>query len=111
MNITLYLAGPMTGHEDYNRPAFHTAAANLRAEGYTVLSPAEQPAPCRQPEWQDWMRAALALLIQADAIATLDGWQDSRGATIEVGLAESLGIPHDPVARHIRVARKTAGTA
>ena len=28
--IILYIAGPMTGHDDYNRPAFHQAAAQLR---------------------------------------------------------------------------------
>ena len=110
LGITLYIAGPMTGLPENNYPAFHQAAGELRAAGYRVLNPAENPEPCRNPTWQDWMRAALAQLIQADAIATLDGWNESRGATVEVALAGAIDIPCDPVARHIHVAAKMAGT-
>lgn len=31
-----------------------------------------------------------------DGIAMLDGWEDSKGATIEHDLAEALGIPCKP---------------
>ena len=37
----VYLSGPMTGLPDFNRPAFHAAAAALRAQGYVVINPAE----------------------------------------------------------------------
>lgn len=110
LGITLYIAGPMTGLPEFNYPAFNAAAAKLRAAGYTVLNPAENPQPCRQPTWQDWMRQAIGMLIQADAVATLDGWNESRGATVEVSLAGAIDIPFDPVERHLHVAAKTAGT-
>ena len=33
----LYLCGPMTGLPGNNYPAFHKAAADLRAAGYSVV--------------------------------------------------------------------------
>lgn len=109
LGITLYIAGPMTGHPNLNYPAFHQAAKQLRDAGYTVLNPAEGPRPTRNPTWEDWMRQAIGMLIQADHVATLDGWENSRGARIEVNLALDLGMAYDPVARHLHVATKMAG--
>jgi hypothetical protein len=37
----LYLAGPMTGIEDFNYPAFNAMAERLRAAGYEVKNPAD----------------------------------------------------------------------
>ena len=51
----LYLAGPMTGIEDLNFPAFHAEAARLRALGYTVINPAEINAD-PNAGWQACMR-------------------------------------------------------
>lgn len=90
--ITLYIAGPMTGHDDYNRPAFHQAAAQLRAAGYHVISPAETPQPTAHPQWADWTRASLKRMLDADAIALLPGWQASQGASLEILIADELGM-------------------
>lgn len=109
-DITLYIAGPMTGLPQLNYPAFHQAAKQLRAAGYTVLNPAETERPCRNPTWEDWMRAAIALLIQADHVATLDGFEHSKGALLEIQIAHGLGMTWDPVQRHLHVATKMAST-
>jgi hypothetical protein len=94
---TVYIAGPMTGHLDFNYHAFHYAAADLRAAGYTVLNPAENPKPNPNPTWQDWMRVALGQLIQADAIALLHGWAGSRGARVERELGMRLELDVRPI--------------
>lgn len=39
--MKLYIAGPMTGLPDLDFPAFHEAAAKLRAQGHEVINPAE----------------------------------------------------------------------
>ena len=36
----IYVAGPMSGLPAFNFPAFHEAAADLRACGFDVVNPA-----------------------------------------------------------------------
>lgn len=98
---TVYIAGPMSGHQDFNYHAFHYAAADLRAAGYRVLNPAENPKPNPDPTWQDWMRAALGQLIQSDAIALLPGWDTSKGAMIEERIGRDLGLDVRPIMHHL----------
>lgn len=87
----IYLAGPMTGLPEFNYPAFHRAAADLRAQGHHVENPAENTAPvCGS--WLAYMRLALAQLARCDAVYMLPGWRSSRGARIEHGLALDLGL-------------------
>lgn len=93
MKPRIYLAGKMTGLPENNYPAFHAEAARLRAIGFRVENPAENQ---QQVDWQSYMRVAIAQLVKCDAIALLPGWQSSRGALIENGLAVSLGIPARP---------------
>ncbi|MFB5190557.1 DUF4406 domain-containing protein [Alicyclobacillus fastidiosus] len=89
--VHIYLSGPMSGHPDFNRPAFHNAAYLLRAIGYAVTSPAEQE--IGGASWSDYMRHDLALMMKADCVVTLEGWRQSRGASLEVYVAEQIGIP------------------
>lgn len=86
----IFVCGPMTGIENFNYPAFHDAAAKLRALGYTVLSPAENPV-CET--WAAYMRNSIAQVLRCDCVAVLDGWEHSRGAKIECELAWELHIP------------------
>lgn len=85
----IYIAGPMTGLPECNYPAFHQAAAQLRALGHEVLNPAENPVPACGT-WQGYMRMALTQLVQCECIVLLSGWADSRGALIERKLAQVL---------------------
>lgn len=81
----------MTGFKDFNYPAFNAEAERLRALGYTVLNPAENPEPpCKS--WEGYMRMALAQLLTCDLVALLPGWGNSRGARIEYRLACDLGM-------------------
>ena len=110
--MKIYLSGPMTGLPEYNYRAFHAAARQLRSLGHTVVNPAElhphgwlrrllhrvlrvlrlvrgnPPAPT----WVDYMRADVRALLECDVIATLPGWEQSRGARIEVSIAAELGM-------------------
>lgn len=99
--MKLYIAGPMTGLPDDNYPAFHNAAAQLREAGYEVLSPAEGAATADEiqrslqlgvafRETMDYQRVlnrAIKMLMQADAVCVLDGWENSQGAQVEVQTA------------------------
>jgi len=93
----------MTGLPDYNYPAFNAEAARLRALGYTVENPAENPAPARD-QWELYMRTALRQMLTCDVVAFLPGWQVSRGANVEIELAGHLGmevIAASDIGRHI----------
>ena len=87
----IYLSGPMTGRPDLNFPAFHAAAARLRALGYDVTSPAEIVLGS-EATWHAAMRADIKGLLDCDAIALLDGWQESAGAHLEMHIAHRVGI-------------------
>jgi hypothetical protein len=87
----VYLAGPMTGLPEFNYPAFIAEAARLRAMGFEVENPAENPLPADAP-WQLCMRAAIRQMVGCDMVATLPGWDKSQGAQLEVYLADRLEI-------------------
>ena len=87
----IYIAGPMTGLHAFHSPAFPGAAARLRALGYHVENPAENPVPpCKS--WLGYMRLAIPQLVSCDGVALLDGWERSRGARIEAKLAGELDL-------------------
>jgi hypothetical protein len=108
-----YLAGPMRGIKEFNFPAFHAAAAKLRAEGHEVFSPAENDIErygtdiskgnvtgdesIATQKYGFSLRESLGIDLawicaEADAIALLPGWQDSKGATAEHATAVALGL-------------------
>jgi hypothetical protein len=87
----IYIAGGMSGLPDLNFPAFHAAAAKLRAEGHDVVNPAEIDIP-HPGDWLAAMRADIRELVTCDAIYCLDGWWNSRGARLERKIAEGLGL-------------------
>lgn len=91
---SIYIAGPMTGIVDHNFPAFHAAAKQLRAQGYTVFNPAEINADAVDVirPWAWYMRKDLAELVKCEAIYLLPGWENSKGATLEMHVAERLGM-------------------
>lgn len=93
----VYLSGPMTGLPDFNRPAFHAAAAALREQGHVVINPAEVDLG-PDATWVDYMRVHLAEIARrVTQVFVLPGWEGSRGAQLEVHVARSLGLPVVPV--------------
>ena len=96
-----YLAGPMRGHVEYNFPAFHAAAAKLRAHGLDVWSPAEHdvnqdgfdPAKDTAQPMRHYMKRDLPAVLDADMVCVLPGWEKSQGARLEVHVAQTCGIP------------------
>ncbi len=92
-----YLAGPMTGCPDWNFPAFRAATARLRTLGWEVVSPAEADEhdtkkPGERP-WAWYLQRDMRLLLDCKSVLVLPGWRQSRGAQLEVHVAEALGMP------------------
>lgn len=87
----VYVAGPMTGLQDLNFPAFHAAALALRARGFEVINPAEINVDPKT-SWAACMRQDIAQLVTCDAVVVLPRWEASKGASLEVYIAERLGM-------------------
>ena len=102
----VYIAGPMTGYANFNKDAFQQAASTLRIAGFSVISPVELDAEEGVDyeglntdeygeDYQSYLGRDLVRFIEAkiDAVVVLEGWEESRGAALEVHVARSLGIP------------------
>jgi len=112
--LRVYLAGPMTGRAEWNFPAFREAAAELRALGFDVVSPHEldevtgfdSTAPVNEFTHEHLLAALrrdVLAVLDADGVATLAGWELSRGARAEVSLAYAARIPARSVAEWARL--------
>ena len=107
----VYIAGPMTGYEHYNAPAFRAAAEDWAREGWVAITPLETNNLVWRKHYGrdfdpttdkcDYGHALLPemllenfrALLESDAVAVLSGWEKSKGATLEVQLAKNLFIP------------------
>lgn len=89
--MKLYIAGPVTGIPNDNKDAFTSALRRLIVAGYCPSVP-HLVVPSGA-SWEEAMKLSVALMMQADGVALLNGWQTSRGARIEYDLARDLGMP------------------
>lgn len=93
MGDKVYIAGPMSGYEEFNFPAFNRAEELLRESyGYEhVVNPAKLH-PTTDLPWVEFLKRDLRELIDCDAVFLLEGWEKSRGATFEAVVAYILGL-------------------
>ena len=90
--MKVYISGPMTGIPDHSYPAFETARKQLINDGFTVLCPAEA-GQVNGWTWEQYLTRDLRMVLDADAVAALPGWENSRGAKLEIHVARELGKP------------------
>lgn len=90
-NLTFYISGPMTGYKDFNYPAFIAAEKELRKLGcINILNPAK--IDHQDTVWENCIRRAIALMMGADVLILLPGWDKSKGAVLEVDIALKVGM-------------------
>lgn len=87
----VYIAGPMTGYENYNFAAFNSEAERLRAQGLHVENPADHGV-VDGADWADYLRYDIGRLASCERIHLLPGWSKSKGAMLEVHIAQALGM-------------------
>ena len=104
--MKIYIAGPMSGVEDFNFPLFFETEEKLKELGYEVINPAhndgetleEALAMAGTPDkpnnpWSYYMRRDLPNVLNVDALCVLPNWRRSKGALLEVHIAKALGLP------------------
>ena len=115
--MKIYISGKITGTTDYME-RFERAEHDLTLRGFEVVNPAKENAhfPEGTP-WKTYMAESLRLLLYCDAIYMLDGWRDSRGATLELNTALDCGLQvfHEAIDKAAKIcyneAKKEAETA
>ena len=94
--MKIYISGPMTGIPEFNYPAFEAAETLLREMGHEPMSPhrIKEIDPNWNDEWtwDDYMVAAIAMMVDCEAICMLKGWSGSQGARIELKGARNLKL-------------------
>lgn len=112
--LTLYLAGPMSGIPQFNYPEFARITKELRGAGYNIISPAEHDTPRQQgmavasndglidgkmpvddrtikfdgETWGDVLARDVKLIFdRCDGVVVMQNWGKSRGARLEVFVA------------------------
>lgn len=91
--MLIYLSGPMSGHPDYNYPAFNAAARRIRSLGHAVFNPAETFGGATDLSRRTYLEVDYAAVAKADALVYLPDADTSVGASTEIAIARSLGIP------------------
>ena len=91
--MRVFLSGPITGKQDYNRPAFFEAERTLEQMGHAIWNPVKLH-PRRPDDFTalDYLHICFAMIDRSDMVVQLDGWRHSEGACLEASYAESKGI-------------------
>ena len=88
----IYISGKITGTTDYIS-RFNKAEEEMIKQGYEVVNPAQMlsllPTSTTHAEY---MHVSYALLDICDGIYLMDGWKDSKGATMEYDYALEKGL-------------------
>lgn len=100
--MKIYISGPITGLDHQTAFAnFERAEKMLRDLGFDPVNPMKhsgldanggKDADGVAYSWEEYMKADIALLLGCDAIYLLNGWEASRGATLELNIAQPLKI-------------------
>ena len=103
----VYITGKISGLEEAEYlPLFAEAADFLRGHGFTPVNPIEVVPECAEAcnsgltfgdgrymhTWQCYMKADIIELMKCEAIMALPNADDSKGAQLELRLAEQVGL-------------------
>lgn len=96
----VYISGKITGLDNYEE-IFNNAEKQLRSLGYTkIINPVtlskklsrKMKLPVEFIDYNDFLRYDLKHLCDCTLLYVLKNYKDSKGALIEIDLAEKLGL-------------------
>lgn len=104
---SLYIAGPMTGIEEFNWPLFDSVQAALEAVGIEAVNPAALDRALKQTfpdedfengtaeggaKLATFLKRDFHVLTKCEGIVFLEGWEDSTGANCELIVSQMAGM-------------------
>lgn len=90
--LKIYISGLISHAPQHERrQAFHEAEQWLCKAGFIPFNPFNNGLPAAA-HWREHMRADIAALLRCDAIYMLRGWEQSKGAKLELDVASSCGL-------------------
>lgn len=91
--MTIYISGPIAHHDlAGQKRKFSLLETQLQAKGYKVINPFRNGVP-DDAHWSAHMRVDIGLLLSADAIILMPGWEQSKGCKLELDVATTIGLP------------------
>lgn len=88
----VYLSAPISGYDiNERRETFERVENELKKLGYKVLSPMKNGLSQDEPTSRH-MKRDIILLLQADAIFLMTGWNRSAGCLTELNVATAIGL-------------------
>lgn len=83
MREKVYISGKITGTKNYLRK-FARVERKLKRAGYIPYNPAKiNKGMPKETNWYQYMEVSMVILKQCGSIFMMDGWTDSKGATME----------------------------
>jgi hypothetical protein len=90
--LTIYIAGKVTGEPRLDCALkFEKAENEIKAQGFEVINPLKVVNNPVEP-WQSAMRKCISAMLTADAVLMLPCYTESRGALLELKIANEVGI-------------------
>lgn len=91
--MKIYISGKITGlvFEDAML-AFCEAENELLNRGHEPVNPMKKVSEQAGLDWVDYMKEDIPILLGCDGIYMLANWPDSKGARLELHIAEELGM-------------------
>lgn len=91
-NDIVYLSGPMTGIQNFNRERFWLMEHIVKQRASAVLTPARY-LDSETASYEELMKRGIRMVTEATKMVQLTGWGTSSGSMIEYHVAMIIGLP------------------
>lgn len=92
MKKKIYISGKITGIEKEAPALFLTGVQEMEVKGYEAVNPYTLHDDNHEKTWESYMKEDIIALCGCDAIYMLRNWRDSKGAIVELYIAQQLSL-------------------